>query len=116
MIMSPGMLLFGLIDSGVAFFLVYNIVKAKFGGEKSTLARSAAAVLGTIIFIVYFAVIVWFNTNPRTVGQEVKTVVYAAPFVLTILMSALVLLSQPPKTKEENEEEETSEEETVTEE
>lgn len=116
MIMNPGMLLFGLIDSGVAFFLVYNIVKAKFGGEKSTLARSIAAVLGTIIFIVYFAVIVWFNTNPHTVRQEVKTVVYAAPFVLTILMTALVLLSQPPKAKTEDDEEADAEEETVTEE
>lgn len=106
MIMNPGMLLFGLIDSAVAFFLVYNIVKAKFGGDKSTLARSIAAVLGTIVFIVYFAVIVWFNTEPHTVRQEVKTVVYAAPFVLTILMSALVLLSQPPKAAEEKEEDE----------
>lgn len=114
MIMNPGMLLFGLIDSGVAFFLVYNIVKAKFGGEKSTLARSIAAVLGTIIFIVYFAVIVWFNTNPYTVRQEVKTVVYAAPFVLTILMTALVLLSQPPKAKTEGDEETEAEQEEKT--
>lgn len=115
-IMSPGMLLFGLIDSGVAFFLVYNIVKAKFGGNESKLARSLAAVLGTIIFIVYFAVIVWFNTNPYTVRQEVKTVVYAAPFVLTVLMSALVLLSLPPKKKEENPEGEAAEEEASAEE
>lgn len=111
MIMNPGMLLFGLFDSGVAFFLVYSITKAKFGGNKSTLARTIAAILGTIVFIVYFAVIVWFNTEPRTISQAAKTVVYAAPIVLTVLMSVLVLLSQPPKKKEAEEKEATPAEE-----
>ncbi|MCH5252975.1 MAG: DUF4149 domain-containing protein [Lachnospiraceae bacterium] len=109
--MNPGMLLFGLIDAGVAFFLVYNLARAKFGGEKSTLARIIGSVLGTVVFIVYFGVIVWFNTDPHTVSSDVKTVVYAAPFVLTILMTALVLLSQPPKKKETDEEEEEEEKE-----
>ncbi len=113
-IMNPGMLLFGLFDSGLAFFLVYSVSKAKFGGNESSLARIISAILGTIIFIVYFGVIVWFNTDPSAAPQMAKTVVYAAPIVLTILMTALVLLSLPPKTdtEEEEENEEETEEET----
>lgn len=103
MIMNPGMLLFGLIDSGVAFFLVYYIVKARFGGNQKAIARILAAVLGTLVFTIYFAVIVWFNTATYSVAQEVKMVVYLAPFVLSALMTALVLLSQPPKEKEKDE-------------
>lgn len=102
MIMNPGMLLFGLIDSGVAFFLVYYIVKARFGGNQKAIARILAAVLGTLVFTIYFAVIVWFNTATYSVAQEVKMVVYLAPFVLSALMTALVLLSQPPKEKEKD--------------
>ena len=100
--MNPGMLLFGLIDSGVAFFLVYYIVKARFGGNQKAIARILAAVLGTLVFTIYFAVIVWFNTATYSVAQEVKMVVYLAPFVLSALMTALVLLSQPPKEKEKD--------------
>lgn len=103
MIMNPGMLLFGLIDSGVAFFLVYYIVKARFGGNQKAIARILAAILGTLVFTIYFAVIVWFNTATYSVAQEVKMVVYLAPFVLSALMTALVLLSQPPKEKEKDE-------------
>ena len=36
MIMNPGMLLFGLVDSGVAFFLVYYMIKARFGGTNNS--------------------------------------------------------------------------------
>lgn len=103
MIMNPGMLLFGLIDSGVAFFLVYYIVKARFGGNQKAIARILAAILGTLVFTIYFAVIVWFNTATYSVAQEVKMVVYLAPFVLSALMTALVFLSQPPKEKEKDE-------------
>lgn len=103
MIMNPGMLLFGLIDSGVAFFLVYYIVKARFGGNQKAIARILAAILGTLVFTIYFAVIVWFNTATYSVAQEIKMVVYLAPFVLSALMTALVLLSQPPKEKEKDE-------------
>ncbi len=116
MIMNPGMLLFGLVDSGLAFFLVFNVVRAKFGGIKSTLARTIGSVLGTIVFIVYFGIIVWFNTSIHTVSSEAKIVVYAAPIVLTILMAVLVLLSQPPKKKEKEEEPEEEASETETEE
>ena len=109
MIMNPGMLLFGLIDSGVAFFLVYYMIKARFGGNQKAIARILAAILGTLVFTVYFAVIVWFNTATYSVTQEVKMVVYLAPFVFSALMTALVLLSQPPKEKEEKPEEPDSE-------
>ena len=116
MIMNPGMLLFGLVDSGVAFFLVYYMIKARFGGNNKAIARILAAILGILVFAVYFAVIVWFNTATYSVSQEVKLLVYLAPFVFSALMIALVLLSQPPKanTKEQNEEEleENMEEET----
>ena len=105
MIMNPGMLLFGLVDSGIAFFLVFYICRARFGGVKSTIARTIGAVLGTIVFIIYFGVIVWFNTNVYTVTEAVKLTVYLAPIVLSVLMTILVILSQPPKKKDEEEEE-----------
>lgn len=116
MIMNPGMLIFSLLDSGIAFLFVFFVVRARFGGVKSTLARSLAAVLGTVVFVVYFAVLVWFNIEDHTISQAGKNVVYAAPIVLSILMSALTLLSQPPRKKEiaaaveEEEETETPEE------
>lgn len=103
-IMNPGMLLFGLVDSGIAFFLVYSIAKAKFGGNEKMLARIIGASLGTIVFAVYFGIIVWFNTVPNAASQAAKNLVYAAPIVLTLLMGALVLLSQPPKQQKEAEE------------
>ena len=110
MIMNPAMLLFGLVDSGVAFFLVYYMIKARFGGNKKAIARILAAILGILVFTVYFAVIVWFNTAAHSVSQEVKLLVYLAPFVFSALMVALVLLSQPPKEKaNEGTEEETDE-------
>lgn len=103
MIMNPAMLLFGLIDSGVAFFLVYYIVKARFGGNRKAIARILSAILGILVFSIYFGVIVWFNTRGHSVSQEVKLIVYLAPFVLSALMIALVLLSQPPKEKKAEE-------------
>ena len=94
---SPGMLIFALFDSGVAFFLVYYIVKAKFGGDQKSIARALAAAFGTITFIAYFGVIVWFNSYPVTVNDDVKITVYLAPIVLSILMLILVQLSKPKK-------------------
>ena len=67
---SAGMLLFALIDSGLAFFLVYYVAKAKFGGDQKSIARVMGAFLGTITFIIYFAVIVWFNTYPITAPKR----------------------------------------------
>ncbi len=121
---SAGMLLFALIDSGLAFFLVYYVAKAKFGGDKKSIARVMGAFLGTITFIIYFAVIVGFNTYPITAPEEVKLVVYWAPFVLSALMLILVHLSKPSKKEspegvdenKEGEEEDTSEDENSAEE
>lgn len=110
MIMNPGMLFFGLVDSGIAFFLVYSITKAKFGGDEKAVARITAAILGTLVFCIYFGVIVWFNTQIYTVSGTVKMVVYLAPIVLSLLMGALVLLSQPPKRKVHETDEDTEEE------
>lgn len=105
MIMNAGMLLFGLFDSVIAFLLVYFVTRAKLGGNQKKAARITAAILGTIVFIVYFGVIVWFNTDSYTVSPAAKQVVYWAPIVLSLLMTALVLLSLPPKKKEDTEEE-----------
>ena len=94
---SVGMLLFALFDSGVAFFLVYYVTKAKFGGDKKAIARILGAVLGTITFITYFAVIVWFNTYPITASDAVKQIVYWMPIILSVLMLILIWLSKPQK-------------------
>lgn len=102
---NPGMLIFALLDSCIAFLLVFFVTRARFGGVKSALARILGAVLGTIVFIVYFAMIVWFNTERHTINDAGKNVFYAAPIVLSILMIVLTLLSQPPKKKEPEPEE-----------
>ena len=96
MIMNVGMLIFGIFDSVVAFFLVYNMIKAKLGGDTKKLARSVSAIVATITASGYFAVI----TNLYTVSFEAKMVVYLAPIVLAVLMGVLVWLSQPPKKTE----------------
>ena len=108
---SVGMLLFALFDSGVAFFLVYYVAKAKFGGDKKSIARVIGAFLGTVTFIIYFAVIVWFNTYTITASESVKMVVYLAPPVLSVLMLILIQLSKPPKKQvlEDEESEESTE-------
>lgn len=100
MTINAGMLIFGIFDSVVALFLVYNIIKAKLGGETKKAARIVSAIVATITASVYFAVIVWFNTNLYTVSFEAKMVVYLAPIVLSVLMGVLVWLSQPPKKTE----------------
>ena len=48
MIMNVGMLIFGIFDSVVAFFLVYNMIKAKLGGDTKKLARIVSAIVATI--------------------------------------------------------------------
>lgn len=111
---SPGMLLFGLFDSGVAFFLVYYVVKAKFGGDQKSIARILGALFGTVTFIIYFAVIVWFNTYEYTATDEVKMVVYLAPIVLSILTLVLIQLAKSPKAPPLEEEKEATENEEET--
>ena len=116
MTINPGMLIFCLLDSSIAFLLVFFVSRAKFGGEKSMFARVISAILGTLVFIVHFGVLIWFNTEPVTISAAGKAVVYAAPIVLSILMIILTLLSQPPKkeNEEETEESENDTEETAT--
>ena len=94
---SVPMLLFALFDSGLAFLLIFNVAKAKFGGDQKGFARFMGAFLGTLTFIAYFGVIVWFNTYPVTAPEAVKTVVYWAPIVLSLLTLLLVQLSKPFK-------------------
>jgi hypothetical protein len=105
MLINPGMLIFCLLDSTIAFLLVFFVSRAKFGGIKSALARILSSVLGTLVFIVYFAVLIWFNTVEHTLADAWKKLIYAAPIVLSILMIILTLLCQPPKKKEQTEEE-----------
>ena len=87
---NPGMLIFALLDSGIAFLLVFFVTRSKFGGAKSTLARTLGAILGTLVFIFYFAAIVWFNTERHTISDAGKMVVYAAPIVLIGRFAAVV--------------------------
>ena len=121
MTINPGMLIFCILDSCVAFFLVFFVARSKFGGADKALARILATVLGTLVFIAYFAVLIWFNTESHTLEDAWQKVIYAAPIVLSALMIILTLLSQPPKPQgkpEENEEtaEETEETEEINEE
>ena len=58
MTINPGMLIFCLLDSAIAFLLVFFVSRAKFGGEKSMLARVISAILGTLVFIVHFGVLI----------------------------------------------------------
>lgn len=86
------------------------------GAKKVCLPGVISAILGTLVFIVHFGVLIWFNTEPVTISAAGKAVVYAAPIVLSILMIILTLLSQPPKkeNEEETEESENDTEETAT--
>lgn len=103
MTINPGMLFFCIFDSVIAFFLVFFVTRSKFGGAKKTLARVLASLLGILVFAIYFAVLIWFNTEPHTISDAGKMVVYAAPIVFSVLMIILTLLSQPPKKKETEE-------------
>lgn len=114
MTINPGMLMFCILDSCIAFFLVFFVTRSKFGGAEKALARIIATVLGTIVFIVYFAVLIWFNTQPHTLEDVWQKVIYAAPIVLSALMIILTLLSQPPEPKKEAAETEENEEEEET--
>lgn len=101
---NVGMLIFGLFDGGLAFTVVFCLSKARFKGKK--IGRILGTILGTIIFSVYIALFVWFNTPGVRVNPDFRNLVYAAPIVLSVLLTVLVLLSLPQeKTDEENEEE-----------
>ena len=100
MTIHPGMLLFCILDSCIAFLLVFFVSRAKFGGSNNALARIVSSIVGTIVFIVYFCILIWFNTESYTISDAGQKVIYAAPIVLSILMVILTWLSQPPKKKE----------------
>lgn len=107
---SVGMLIFGLFDGSLAYAVVYCLLKARFKGGK--IGRILGTILGTITFAAYIALFVWFDTTRQAVNPDFKTIIYAAPIVLSVLLSVLVVLSQPPKQKdaEDEEAEETSDE------
>ena len=90
---NVGMLIFGLFDSALTFFLVYCLWTSWLKGKRT-------------LFI-------WFNSPGVWVRSDIRTIIYAAPIVLTVLLSILTLLSQPSK-KEDSENEENASEETAT--
>lgn len=92
---SVGMLIFGLFDGSLAYAVVYCLIKARFNGGK--IGRILGTILGTIIFTAYIALFVWFDTTHKIVNPDFKNLIYAAPIVLSVLLSTLVVLSQPPK-------------------
>lgn len=92
---SVGMLIFGLFDGSLAYAVVYCLLKARFKGGK--IGRILGTILGTITFAAYIALFVWFDTTHQAVNPDFKTIIYAAPIVLSVLLSVLVVLSQPPK-------------------
>lgn len=96
---NVGMLIFGLFDGGLAFCIVYCLLKAWFKGK--TPGRILGIILGTLIFCTYIALFVWFNTPGVRVNTDFRNLIYAAPPVFAILLGTLVYLSQPPKPKKE---------------
>lgn len=103
MTINTGMLIFCFLDACIAFFLVFFVVRSKFGGPRKTFARLMASILGILVFILYFSTLLWFNMCPQTLSEGEKTMVYAAPFVLSALTIALAYLSRPLKKDDEDE-------------
>lgn len=97
-----GMLIFGLIDGALIFAIVFCLLKAWFKGKK--IGRILGTILGTILFSVYIALFVYFNTPGVRVNPDFRTFIYSAPIVLSVLLTVLVYLSQPPKVQTGNEE------------
>ncbi len=104
---NVGMLIFGLFNGGLSYAIVFCLVKSSLKGGR--LGRILGVILGTIVFTGYLAAFIRINTPGVSVNPDFRNILYAAPIVLTILLTALVLLSQPPK-KQEADEEETDEE------
>ena len=101
---NVGMLIFGLFDSALAFFLVYCLWVSWLKGKR--IGQILGIIFGTLVFTTYLTLFVW-------VRSDIRTIIYAAPIVLTILLSILTLLSQTSK-KEEGENDEKASEETAT--
>ncbi len=105
---NPGMLIFGLFDGGLAFMIVFWLLKARF--RNKTIGRVFGTILGTIVFSIYIALFVCFNTPGIWVSPDFKILIYLAPIVLFVLLTILVLLSQPPKKKNEEDTEDNPDE------
>jgi hypothetical protein len=106
---NVGMLIFGLFDGGLAYAIVYCLMKAWWKGKK--IGQILGTVLGILVFSGYIGLFVYFNTDGVSVNTDFRNLVYAAPIVLAILLGVLVFLSQPPKQaedKEDADEEETA--------
>lgn len=108
---NVGMLIFGLFDSALAFFLVYCLWVSWLKGKR--IGQILGIIFGTLVFTTYLTLFIWFNSPGVRVRSDIRTIIYAAPIVLTILLSILTLLSQTSK-KEESENDEKASEETAT--
>lgn len=105
---NVGMLIFGLFDSALAFFLVYCLWTSWLKGKR--IGQILGIIFGTLVFTTYLTLFIWFNTPGVWVRSDIRTIIYAAPIVLTILLSILTLLSQQPQKQEEYGDEDSSEE------
>ncbi len=105
---NVGMLIFGLFDSALAFFLVYCLWTSWLKGKR--IGQILGIIFGTLVFTTYLTLFIWFNTPGVWVRSDIRTIIYAAPIVLTILLSILTLLSQQPKKQEEDGDGDSSEE------
>lgn len=97
---NVGMLIFGLFDGGLAFAIVFCLLRAWFHGK--TIGRILGTIFGIIIFSVYIGLFVEMNTPGVRVNPDFRNIIYAAPIVLSVLLIILVLLCQPPKKKDKN--------------
>lgn len=108
---NVGMLIFGLFDSTLAFFLVYCLWTSWIKGK--THRSDFGHYFRDFGITTYLTLFIWFNSPGVRVRSDIRTIIYAAPIVLTILLSILTLLSQTSK-KEEGENDENASEETAT--
>ena len=97
-----GMLIFALFDSALAFFLVYCLWTSWFKGKR--IGQIIGIILGTLVFTIYLALFIWFNTPGVHTRPDIRYIIYSAPIVLTILLSILTLLSQSTKKMEKSSE------------
>lgn len=102
----------------VCLFLVFSTVHSLFfwciafgplGLKGKRIGQILGIIFGTLVFTTYLTLFIWFTPRVR-VRSDIQTIIYAAPIVLTILLSILTLLSQTSK-KEEGENDEMQSEE-----
>ena len=80
-----GMLTFGLFDSALAFFLVYCLWTSWLKGKR--IGQILGIIFGTLVFTTYLTLFIWFNSPGVLVRSDIRTIIYAGPIVLTILLS-----------------------------